>query len=97
MNNKGQTLVLFVVIIPIILILFTYIFDIGNLYIEKRKINNTLELALEYQKENKNVESYINKNIDDIDEIIIKDDEIVIKKNVKGIIKDYYLEISKKG
>ena len=97
MNNKGQTLALFVIIIPLILLLFIYIVDIGNLYLEKRKINNTLEYALEYKKENKNVEEYINKNIDDVDEIIILDDEIIIKKNKKGIMKDYYLEISKKG
>ena len=97
MNNRGQTLALFVIIIPLILLLFVYIVDIGNLYLEKRKINNTLEYALEYKKENKNVEEYINKNIDDVDEIIILDDEIIIKKNKKGIMKDYYLEISKKG
>ena len=97
MNNKGQTLALFVIIIPIILILFIYIVDMGNLYLEKRKINNTLEYALEYKKENKNVKDYINKNIDNVDEIIINDDEIIIKKNKQGIIKDYYLEISKKG
>ena len=97
MNNKGQTLALFVIIIPLILLLFIYIVDIGNLYLEKRKINNTLEYALEYKKENKNVEEYINKNIDDVDEIIVLDDEIIIKKNKKGIMKDYYLEISKKG
>ena len=97
MNNKGQTLALFIIILPIIFILFIYIVDIGNLYFEKRKINNTLEYALEYKNENKDVNDYINKNIDDINEVIINDNEIIIKKNKKGILKDYYLEISKKG
>ncbi len=97
MNNKGQTLALFVILIPIILLLFMFIIDIGNLYVEKRKIENILDVAIEYKNENKDVKGFINKNINDIDEVIILDDEIIIKKEVNGIIKNYYLEVNKKG
>ena len=30
LNNKGQSLVLFVVIMPIILLMFVLVYDIGN-------------------------------------------------------------------
>ncbi len=36
LNNKGQSLVLFVVIMPIILLMFVLVYDIGNAMYEKR-------------------------------------------------------------
>lgn len=97
MNNKGQTLVLFVVLLPIILLIFVAVIDLGNIYIEKRKINNVIDTALQYRESGKNIRDFINKNIEDLDEVIINDDYIIIKKTKKGILKDYYLEISKEG
>ena len=48
MNNKGQTLVLFVALIPFIFILFVFSFDISKLYSEKTKLNNIAETSLKY-------------------------------------------------
>ena len=101
MNNKGQTLVLFIILIPIIITLFVFVIDIGFLYIEKRNIENVMDRGIEYYKENKDVENYINKNIDDVDSIDIENNngvvEITIKKVKKGIFKNYDIEITKKG
>ena len=43
LNNKGQSLVLFVVIMPIILLMFVLVYDIGNAMYEK---NNFLMLVI---------------------------------------------------
>ena len=96
MNNKGQTLVVFVILLPLILLIFVGLIDIGNLYINKRNINNILDKAVEYKKEGKNIEEFINKNIDDC-EIINDENSITIEKNVQGILKKYNIKVTKKG
>lgn len=95
MNNKGQTLVMFVIILPILLIVLTLVVDLGLLYIEKRNISNNTIDALEYYLDNLNdidVETktinLLNKNIEDIEiNIDNKIDyvEISVKKEHKGI------------
>lgn len=101
MNNKGQSLVLFVILIPLILILFVGLIDLGNIYIERRNIDNTLNKAINYYKEGKNIEKFINNNIDNVEDIKIvnidNDVEITIKVNNKGIFKNNVIEITKKG
>lgn len=48
MNNKGQSLVVFVIILPIILILSTMIWEIGNLQITKSKYESRIKDAIKY-------------------------------------------------
>lgn len=43
MNKKGQALVEFVLILPVILIIIMSITSIGNLYLEKYKLNDVLD------------------------------------------------------
>lgn len=95
MNNKGQVLVIFVILIPIIILLFTLVIDIGNMYIEKRNINNNLKYAIEYSnKNNTNIEEILNKNLDNI-EINYYDEEIKVSKKYNGIFikKDIIVKI----
>lgn len=54
MNNKGQALVMFIMLLPIMIIMFAFIVDLGLLSIEKRNINNNVKEVLEYAKEDKN-------------------------------------------
>lgn len=82
MNNKGQTLVIFVIVLPILLIMFTLIIDLGFLYIEKRNISNNVYDSVEYYLENiddeevkNDVEKLLNKNIKNIEDIKIKENE----------------------
>ena len=49
MNNKGQTLVLFVIIIPLIFIFGVFVFDLANVYSEKSKLDNIAYDALYYK------------------------------------------------
>ena len=53
MNNKGQTLIIFVLILPILLLLIALIWEIGNLQITKSQyeiaIKDTIEYGLNHQ------------------------------------------------
>lgn len=52
MNSRGQTLVIFVIILPIILFVLAFIIDIGLMHIEKRSISNNTYDALKYYLSN---------------------------------------------
>ncbi len=68
MNNKGQVLVMFVIIIPILLIAITLIIDYSLLSIEKRKINNNVYDAVEYylsSSENDDIDIKLNKLLEE--------------------------------
>ena len=51
MNNKGQSLVLFILIIPILIGIMALVIDCGKVLYTKSKQENTIELILEYTKE----------------------------------------------
>lgn len=101
MNNKGQSLVVFVIILPIILIMLTAIIDLGFLYIEKRDISNTLYDSVEYYLNNIEdidvdikVREILNKNISNIDSINIVNDDIYVEITIVKIRKSIYSIIS---
>ena len=48
MNNKGQSLVLFIVVIPILLGVMALVVDLGNAFCKKAEINSVLEYVLDY-------------------------------------------------
>ena len=70
MNNKGQTLVLFVLILPIIVFIMLLVIDVSNMFITKQELNNINKIVLNYgldiiEEENidSKLEELINKNI----------------------------------
>lgn len=82
MNSKGQTLVVFVLLLPVLAIILTYLIDLSTQYIEKRNIENTVKHALktninitDLQKTKKLILKN-NKNITNI--TITKTDAIII-------------------
>ena len=96
MNNKGQVLVIFVILLPIFLMILTLIIDLGMLSIEKRKIDNNTYDALEYYLDSNDKEKtikLIENNIEDV-EVDIKDSEnsveISVSKEYKGIYNIIY-------
>lgn len=67
MNRNGQTLILFVLLIPLLLIFAALIIDIGLLAGEKSKANNTVNIMLkEYyeKKEEGNIEEKIKEGFE---------------------------------
>lgn len=69
MNNKGQTLVLFVILLPLFIIIGAYMVDSGYILIEKNKLDGVLEIAKD---------AYLEENLscDEIKKLILKNDEI---------------------
>lgn len=43
MDEKGQALVEFILIVPVLLLIFLALVDIGNIFIKKYELNNDLE------------------------------------------------------
>lgn len=94
MNNKGQTLVLFVILIPALIFVFISLYQVGSIKIEEKAIKGSIEEVLEYGINNLESESlYINikemitsscsKIADDDIKITIGDNEINIVVSIK--------------
>lgn len=78
MNNKGQTLVLFVVFLPVLLLLLVLVIDIGKVIVKKIEFDNINEMVLEYgldklgeESLNDDLFNLIKLNNSDIDQINI--------------------------
>lgn len=87
LNNKGQSLVLFVLIIPIILLVMILVVDIGKLILLRQELDNINYIVLDYGINNNDIagldikiREIINKNKDDIDNVYIdiQEDKIYI-------------------
>ena len=52
MNNKGQSLVLFVFLLPVFIIIFAYIFDTCYIKINNNKLDNLSSIAMNYRATN---------------------------------------------
>lgn len=79
MNNSGQTLVTFVLTIPIVVLIFMMIYDIGSMVLLKSELNNINYIAVDYGLSNINgedisskIKTLIVKNKDNIESISIK-------------------------
>ena len=79
LNNKGQSLVMFICLLPILLLIVLAIVDVSGMVIEKNKLNNINYIAISYYSSH--------KEDDDVTEIII-----MLFNN--GLIKDRFLERS---
>ena len=105
MNNKGQVLVLFVILLPVILLLLIMTIEVGDIYLDKQKTKNTIkEIIGENLKQEPNkeiIETLITQNIDNIEEknIFISADEIrvYLKQNKKLFGRNINLEYKIKG
>lgn len=60
-NNKGQALVAFILILPIILVVFAIVIDFGLLSIEERKISNSVQDCILYGLNNMDEENLEDK------------------------------------
>lgn len=95
-NNKGQSLVMFVLIIPIFLLILTLVYDVGNAIYEKDRLSNINYLTIEYGLNNidtvteNDLKNLIDQNTSNLKYIYvtIEDNQIEIKmeKDAKSII-----------
>ena len=91
LNNKGQTLVAFIILLPVFIMIFTLIVDLGLLSIEKRKVDNEIKSTITYGLKNIETDNLdlklrklILKNIDNINNEDIK---ISLKLEKKSLFK----------
>ena len=105
MNNKGQVLVLFVILIPVILLLLMMVIEVGDIYLDKQKTKDTIkDIIIENFNEEPNSErinTLIDVNIKDIEEktIFTSTDEIriYIRQNQKLFRRNLKIEYKIKG
>lgn len=109
MNNKGQTLVVFVLFLPVLVIVITMIINKSNMYYDKRNMENIAKEAINYglsNIEDENIENkikiFISKNIDCEKEVKIEDGEIRVtlkkeNKTIKKILGYGNIKIKYKG
>ena len=96
LNNKGQSLVMFVLIIPIFLLILTLVYDVGNAIYEKDRLSNTNYLTIEYGLNNidtvteNDLKNLIEQNTSNLKYIYVTIEEnqieIKIEKDAKSII-----------
>lgn len=110
MNNKGQVLVLFVLIIPLLLLGAAYIIDNTYISYNTNKLNQINSLVIKDAAINKmtveEIKEYIAKNDKDIEiDLVLVDSnkiEINLKKNINSLFgniigKSSYTLTSKKS
>lgn len=78
MNNKGQSLVTFVLILPILFLILFMVYEIGRMSLIKNQLDGINYIAMDYGIDKiedsdvkEQLEELIKKNKDDIDNIII--------------------------
>ncbi len=95
MTNKGQSLVVFVLLLPVIFILITLVWELGNLSYTQSKyeseIKNTIKYGLKHLDDPEielKLKNLLDSNIEGEKTINITNDEIKI--NVKNEYKTIY-------
>ena len=96
LNNKGQSLVMFVIIIPIFCLILTLVYDVGSAIYEKNRLSNTSYMVIDYGLDNidtvneSGLIDIVMKNTNNLSyiSVIIKDNiiEIKLSKEIKGVI-----------
>lgn len=93
MNNKGQSLVMFIVILPLILMIVALVVDTGLSIYEKNNINSIIKLSInEYFEDDLNEEEVIDlikKNDKTLKDIKVSFDEdkinVIVEKKVNSV------------
>ena len=89
MNNKGQTLVLFVILLPIFLMIFAYVFDTCYMSVENRKLTDIAEDSVRYlvvdKKDSSLVKEVIYKNDSDVKIVSVLGNNVHLKKDIKPV------------
>lgn len=90
MNNKGQTLVIFVLLLPLFILLVAYVVDTSILFYEKNKLDDINKMVIEYKM------YHVEENEKKIKDYILKNDKEIKIKNIKMDEEKIKLHLSKK-
>lgn len=85
MNNKGQSLVAFALLLPVFFIIITVIWDLGNMSVQKSKYETDAKSIIKYgikhiDEENikQKLENLLNINVKENSKIEIENNKIII-------------------
>ena len=103
MNNKGQVLVIVVILLPIVFLFLAYVIDTARFGYEKNRIEEIVSNAKEYSEKdneitNDGIEEFIRLNDDEVT-INVSDEKIVVNKQVNSIFSNivgkdkYYITV----
>ena len=108
MNRKGQVLVSFLLVLPLLLILLVFVVDMGLMKVNERKVEHVIKEAINYELKSSEindlrVNNYIRNNLSDIRDVnvVVGTDNIkvsvsVYKKSIfNSLIKNKNYTISK--
>ena len=98
LNNKGQAIVIFVILLPIFVLFITYVFDVVSVNYEQKKLNNIAimidEGLIQSTLKEENVCDLVKQNDKNISCVVKNDEEkliIELNKEVKGL----FIKLSK--
>lgn len=92
LNNKGQSLVLFVVLFPIVIIIMFLVIDILNARTEKNSLDNISKIAIVYGINNIDNSNIVSK----IEELLYKNNSKLESVSVRIDNDKIYIDIIKK-
>ena len=102
MNNKGQSLIAFILLLPVIFLFITGLWEIGNLAYINSKNDFEVKSALKYglkniddENINEKLITILDKNIDGANEVTVGDNEIIIRVSYK--YKSIFSDLIKKN
>lgn len=98
MNNRGQALVVFIIMIPIFFMLLGVVIDISYASYEKRKIENNIKYvartSFDKRLDEEKIEDLILTNLDDVKEYKVYYDNnslnIYVKTKVNGVFSNLF-------
>lgn len=98
MNNRGQALVVFIIMIPIFFMLLGVVIDITYASYEKRKIENNIKYvartSFDKRLDEEKIEDLILTNLDDVKEYKVYYDNnslnIYVKAKVNGVFSNLF-------
>lgn len=98
MNNRGQALVVFIIMMPIFFMLLGVVIDISYASYEKRKIENNIKYvartSFDKRLDEEKIEDLILTNLDDVKEYKVYYDNnslnIYVKAKVNGVFSNLF-------
>ncbi len=88
LNNKGQALVMFVCLIPILILIIGIVVDTNKMVYEKSKLENINALAVTYYLNHIEEDDVTNKMV----ELIKKNDNSIENINIDKINKEIFID-----
>lgn len=86
LNNKGQTLIMFILLIPLILVIMALVVDTSFVYKEKIKFQSVTKTIMKTTYENKDATDFNDKIINLYKKNGIYTNNIVIKVNSNSVV-----------